>query len=108
MDPKGGWRVSPSYDLTFSFGPGGEHCPMVMGVGKDPGINQLLELAKISNIKKIDKVKSSVSKWFDFAKDPGISSASCKLIDKFIGKIIKENFEALFIYLLLVSWILLS
>lgn len=98
MDPKGGWRVSPSYDLTFSFGPGGEHCSMVMGVGKDPGIKQLLELAKISNIKKsdalkiIDKVKSSVSKWSAFAKDAGVSSASCKLIDAAIAKIIKENF----------------
>jgi serine/threonine-protein kinase HipA len=98
MDPKGVWRVSPSYDLTFSSGPNSEYCSMVMGVGKNPGIRQLLELAKISNIKQsdalkiIDEVKSSVSKWSSFAKDAGVGAASCKLIDSAISKIIKDNF----------------
>ena len=98
MDSKGIWRVSPSYDLTFSSGPSGEHCSMVMGEGKNPGIKQLLDLAKISNIKKsdaleiIDEVKSSVSKWSNFAKDAGVSAASSKSIDSAIAKIIKENF----------------
>ena len=98
MDSKGVWRVSPSYDLTFSSGPSGEHCSMVMGVGKDPGIEQLLELAKISNIKKsdaltiIDGVRSSVSKWSSFAKEGGVGVSSSKLIDSAITKIIQENF----------------
>ena len=71
---------------------------MVMGAGKNPGIRQLLELAKISNIKQsdalkiIDEVKSSVSKWSSFSKDAGVSAASCKLIDSAIEKIIKEDF----------------
>ena len=98
MDPEGVWRVSPGYDLTFSSGPGGEHCAMVMGEGKNPGIKQLLDLAKISNIKKsdalkiMDEVKSSVSKWSSFAKDSGVSTASSKWINSAIAKIIKENF----------------
>ena len=98
MDPNGFWQVSPSYDLTFSSGPSGEHCSMVMGEGKKPGIKQLLALAKISNIKKsdalkiIDQVKSSVSKWSNFAKDAGVSSSSSKLINLAITKIIKDNF----------------
>ena len=98
MDPKGSWQVSPSYDLTFSSGPSGEHCSMVMGEGKNPGIKQLLELAKISNIKKttalkiIDEVTSSVSKWPIFAKDAGVSATSSKLINLAIEKIIKDNF----------------
>lgn len=98
MDPKGVWRVSPGYDLTFSSGPSGEHCSMIMGEGKNPGIKQLLDLAKISNIKKsdalkiIDEVKSSVSKWVSFAKDTGVSAASSKLIDSAIVKIIQDNF----------------
>ena len=71
---------------------------MVMGEGKNPGIKQLLELANISNIKQsdalkiIDEVKSSVSKWSNFAKDAGVSAASSKLIDSDIAKIIKDNF----------------
>jgi serine/threonine-protein kinase HipA len=97
MDPNGIWRVSPSYDLTFSSGPSGEHCSMVMGEGKNPGIKQLLELAKMSNIKKsvglkiIDEVKSSVCKWSNFAKDAGVSNASSKLIETTITRIIKDN-----------------
>ena len=47
-----------AYDLTFSSGPSGEHCSMLMGEGKNPGIKKLLELAKISNIKESDALKS--------------------------------------------------
>lgn len=28
------WKLSPAYDLTYSFGPGGEHSTMYMGEGK--------------------------------------------------------------------------
>lgn len=93
MDPQGVWRVSPSYDLTFSSGPNGEHCTMVMGEGKNPGVKQLLELATTCNIKKseannmIDEVKSSLSKWSNFAKDAGVSTASKKLIHSAIANI---------------------
>ena len=102
MDPKGVWRVSPGYDLTFSSGPSGEHCSMVMGEGKKPGIKQLLELAKISNIKQsdalkiIDEVKSSVNKWPMFAKDASVSNASAKLIHSAIAIIIKDNLTSRF------------
>ena len=98
MDSKGVWRVSPAYDLTFSSGPGGEHCSLIMGKGKNPGIKQLLELAKISNIKKsdslmiIDEVKSSISKWSSFAQNAGVSQNSNTLINSAITKIIKESF----------------
>lgn len=98
MDANGVWRVSPSYDLTFSSGPSGEHCSMIMGEGKNPGITQLLELAKISGIKKsnalkiIDEVKSSVSNWPNIAKNSGVSSTSSKLIHSVITKKIKNNF----------------
>lgn len=98
MDPNGVWRMSPSYDLTFSSGPREEHCSMVMGEGKKPGISHLLELAKISSIKKsdalkmIDEVKSSVSKWSEFAKNANVSNASAKLIHSTTTKIIKDNF----------------
>jgi len=52
MDPSGVWRVSPTYNLTFSSGPSGEHCFLVMEADKKPGIKQLLELTKISQIKQ--------------------------------------------------------
>ena len=98
MDCDGTWRISPSYDLTFSSGPGGEHCSMVMGEGKNPGIEQLLTLATVSNIKKtdalsiIDEVKSAVTHWSVFAKKTSVSNTSTQLIDATIKRIIKENF----------------
>jgi serine/threonine-protein kinase HipA len=97
MGPNGGWRVSPSYDLTFSSGPSAEQCSMVMDEGKNPGISELLKLAKISikkfeALKMIDEVKSSVSKWSEFAKEAGVNQTSAKLIGSTIGKIIKKNF----------------
>ena len=50
MDEGGAWTVSPAYDLTFSAGPGGEHCTTVMGVGRNPGTVELLKLAAIAEI----------------------------------------------------------
>ena len=35
MDENGTWTVSPAYDLTFSTGPGGEHCTTIMGNGRN-------------------------------------------------------------------------
>lgn len=88
MDEKGLWRVSPAYDLTFSSGPSGEHCSMIMGEGKNPKVFHLLKLAEIGGIKKqkalqiIDEIKKAVSKWTDFAKDVGVSTTSLKMIQK--------------------------
>ncbi|MCQ4637449.1 type II toxin-antitoxin system HipA family toxin [Anaerovorax odorimutans] len=39
------WVLSPAYDLTYSYSLGGEHATTVFGNGKDPGINDLLEVA---------------------------------------------------------------
>ncbi len=86
MDQFGAWSVSPAYDLTFSSGPGGEHCSTVMGEGKNPTFANLLKLAETSGIPKqkslqiIDEVQSAISKWKTFAKDAGVSESSQKMI----------------------------
>lgn len=98
MSSDGTWRVSPSYDLTFSSGPNGEHCSMVMGEGANPDLTHLLALAKQANINDldalriIDEVKSAVIQWPRFAKRSGVSNASTKVIHVAITKIIKERF----------------
>lgn len=92
MDSDGSWRVSPAYDLTFSSGPSGEHCTMIMGEGKKPTPQHLLKLATVGNIKKakaleiIDEVETSVSKWCLFANEAEVSSASKKMIQKALEK----------------------
>ena len=42
----GRWQLSPAYDLTYSNSIGGEHATTVNGNGRNPGINDLLEVAK--------------------------------------------------------------
>ncbi|WP_256439942.1 type II toxin-antitoxin system HipA family toxin [Candidatus Rhabdochlamydia oedothoracis] len=99
MDEKGVWRVSPAYDLTFSSGPSGEHCSMIMKEGKNPTLSHLLKLAEISNIKKqkalqiIDEVKMAMAKWRNFAKDLGLSSTSFKMVQTALNHVNKTVFS---------------
>lgn len=62
------WKLSPAYDLTFSYGPGGEHSTTYLGEGKNPTEIHLLKLASLHNIKNahiiIDKIKSSIDKRY--------------------------------------------
>lgn len=49
------WILSPAYDLTFSNSIGGEHATTVDGNGKNPGMKELLAVAR--NI-KLDQIKA--------------------------------------------------
>jgi len=40
------WKTSPAYDMTYSHSLGGEHATTVHGNGNDPGIKDVLEVAK--------------------------------------------------------------
>jgi serine/threonine-protein kinase HipA len=86
MDEKGSWRVSPAYDLTFSGGPGGEHSTTVMGEGRHPRRQHLLELAEKAGISKkrakaiIDEVQDAVQRWPRYAQESGVSKLSKKNI----------------------------
>ncbi|GAB4195068.1 MAG: type II toxin-antitoxin system HipA family toxin [Wenzhouxiangellaceae bacterium] len=86
MDSQGGWKLSPAYDLTFSSGPRGEQSTMVMGEGRNPSVDHLINLAKEAGIKKIrateiiEATKNSISKWPILAKHYGVSTSNIKLI----------------------------
>lgn len=43
---RGRWQLSPAYDLTYSNSIGGEHATTVDGNGRDPGMAELLAVAK--------------------------------------------------------------
>lgn len=93
MDAHGTWVVSPAYDLTFSFGPCGEHSTMVMGEGKNPTQNHLLRLAEIANINRntaleiIEQTLEATNKWKIFAHNSGVSYAQMNNIDQHLKKI---------------------
>jgi len=93
MDDQGVWSISPAYDLTFSSGPGGEHCTTLMGNGRTPGTDDLLKLAKNTNLDPeeatliIEQVKEAISQWTKFAKDAGVGKASTQMIQKYLSNL---------------------
>jgi serine/threonine-protein kinase HipA len=46
MNEQGLWKLSPAFDLTYSFGPGGEHSTSVAGHGKNITRAHLLQVAQ--------------------------------------------------------------
>lgn len=88
MDEKGQWKLSPSYDLTFSAGPGGEQSTMVMGEGKNPSIKHLITLGHEANLATsrineiIDQTHSSLHQWEHLANEYGVSELMKKVIAK--------------------------
>jgi serine/threonine-protein kinase HipA len=86
MNEKGEWILSPAYDLTFSSGPRGEQSTMVMGEGRNPGLDHLRKLgqeAKLGNARIeeiITQTQDALSKWEALAAQYGVSSSNIKLI----------------------------
>ncbi len=91
MDEEGQWRLSPAYDLTFSSGPGGEQSTMVMGEGRNPGVEHLLKLGLEAKISKsrineiIDQTRTALAAWPDLANTYGVSESKTRLIAKNFG-----------------------
>ena len=50
LDQQGFWKLSPAFDLTYSFGPGGEHSTSVAGHGKNITRAHLLKVADAGGI----------------------------------------------------------
>ncbi len=86
MDELGEWRLSPMYDITFSYGPGGEHSTMYLGEGKNPSKEHLRKLGKKHSIKDVEdilsEVESSVQRWNEFSTLAGVSENMKKAISK--------------------------
>ena len=84
LDGDNNWKLSPAYDLTFSYGPGGEHSTTYLGEGKNPTQEHLVKLAKIHNIKNaheiIDEVKYSIVNFKKYAKEFNLNNQSLDLI----------------------------
>lgn len=74
------WIFAPAYDLTFSYGPGGEQSTMVMGEGRQPGVAHLQALGKKYSLKKaavtLERVQGAVAAWKSYAKEAGVSAKS--------------------------------
>ena len=78
------WIFAPAYDLTFSYGPGGEQSMLVMGEGRNPGATQLQVLGKQHGLKNapeiLARVSAAVANWSHHAEQAGVSRKSTKEI----------------------------
>lgn len=88
-DGSGQWSLAPAYDLVFSSGPSGEQSMMVMGEGKNPGVEHLRALGKQHGIKNtdviIDEVRAAVARWATFAAAAGVTKKSSGMIGALIA-----------------------
>lgn len=57
-----GWKLSPAYDLTYSSSIGGEHATTVNGNGSNPGMHEILKVAKNAKLdeKKAQKIADEI------------------------------------------------
>ncbi|QSZ43168.1 type II toxin-antitoxin system HipA family toxin (plasmid) [Sulfurimonas aquatica] len=91
MQEDGRWILAPAYDLTFSYGPGGEHSTTYLGLGKEPTSETLIKLAKkhdISNaLEIIQEIKVVVNNFKFYANKVSLKSASYEPINKVLSRI---------------------
>lgn len=60
MEPEKRWILSPAYDLTYSNSIGGEHATTVNGNGANPGMADILAVAKKIGL-NVTKAKRTAS-----------------------------------------------
>lgn len=78
MDRTGSWRLAPAYDLTWAYGPGGEHTMTVNGRGDDITRADLLVLGEAAGLSRgkadaiIQVVSAAVSEWPTVARDNNV------------------------------------
>ena len=94
LDEKNSWKLTPAYDLTFSYGVGAEHSTTYMGEGKNPTVNHLEKLALKHGIKEfklvIDEVKSSISEFERFAKEVELPKQEILNLNKIFERDLKR------------------
>ena len=95
MDENGMWRLSPAYDMCYSYNPDGvwtsAHQMSVNGKFDDINRGDLLELAKRNNIRDasliIDEICDSCAHWPQIARECGVPKAMIDGIVPYINRL---------------------
>ena len=93
MDFKGGWKLSPAYDITFSSGPGGQQSTTVLGEEKDPSSAHLVALGQKAKLddktitETIERTRHSLAGWETLAIKYGDGISNIKLISDAIERL---------------------
>ncbi len=95
LDNRYNWRLAPAYDLTFSYGPSGEHSTTYLGEGKTPDEKHLLELARKHHVKNakeiIDEVKKGLRNFTIYAKEFDLSKQTTSMITQELKEILDDR-----------------
>jgi len=85
MDRSGAWRLSPAFDITWSYNPAGEwtsrHQMSINGKRDGFAIADLEACAKTVSINRghvsriFDEVREAVARWSSFADEAGVAEA---------------------------------
>jgi len=100
MDKKGGWKLSPAFDVIYSYNPSGawtsRHQMSMNGKRDKFEKEDFIAFAKTASIKTgkaetiLREVRTAVSKWPRFAEDVGVPHETIKKIGATHRKIIKQ------------------
>lgn len=101
MDKTGKWRLSPAYDVTYSYNPKGiwtsAHQMLINGKSKDITMEDLLESARSFGISKKDAqtiitiVQTTVNNWELYGKKAGLSEKKIMKIKKRLSDVLINN-----------------
>jgi serine/threonine-protein kinase HipA len=95
MDKKGVWRLSPAYDMTFSYSKSSTwvnaHQMLINGKADKITRNDFIKVAEKAGIKKseaekqMEQVKNAVSNFKNFAEEAGLSMKNAERIQKLLN-----------------------
>jgi len=92
MDKQGQWRLSPAFDIAYSYNPNGawtsRHQMSLNGKRDDFQVDDLAAFAQTAGLKRakavalLREVAGSVKNWRGYAKAAGVSAHDVKRIEK--------------------------
>ena len=91
MEPKGTWRLSPAYDVTFNTGINGQHSMSIKGHGSNIPKTAIAEIASMIPLNEnklnaiIEEVFESLSNWQSLAKSYQVPAHLIREIQSYIN-----------------------
>jgi len=92
MDRRGAWRLSPAFDIAYSYNPSGvwtgQHQMSLNGKRDGFDVDDLIAFAGVGGLKKtkareiLSEVSSAVSAWRRFAEDAGLPETDIDRIER--------------------------
>jgi serine/threonine-protein kinase HipA len=96
MDQRGRWRLSPAFDVAYSYNPSGDwtarHQMSLNGKRNNFDHNDLLSFAKVCGIKKmrasqlLGKIAAAVAMWSEFTTVGGVPDVDRRRIERTFRK----------------------